>query len=69
MTVFQELNDQGITILLVTHERDIAAYTKRVVTLRDGRIVGDREVTDRRNALDDLARMPVIDDPDEGSAG
>ncbi len=62
MTVFQELNDQGITILLVTHEPDIADYTKRVVVLRDGRITSDRAVASRRNARDDLARMPVVDD-------
>jgi putative ABC transport system ATP-binding protein len=62
MTVFQELNDQGITILLVTHEPDIANYTKRKIVLRDGRIINDRPVTDRGNARDDLARMPVVDD-------
>ncbi|MFH1689369.1 MAG: ABC transporter ATP-binding protein [Candidatus Eisenbacteria bacterium] len=62
MTVFQELNDQGITILLVTHEPDIAAYTKRVVVLRDGRIISDRPVKDRGKATDDLARMPVVHD-------
>jgi putative ABC transport system ATP-binding protein len=62
MTVFQELNDQGITILLVTHEPDIAEYTKRVVVLRDGRITSDRAVTNRRNAIEDLAKIPVVDD-------
>ena len=62
MTVFQELNDQGITILLVTHEPDIADYTKRVIVLRDGRVTNDRAVTNRRNAREDLARMPVVDD-------
>ena len=62
MTVFQELNDQGITILLVTHEPDIANYTKRKIVLRDGRIISDRPVTDRGDARDDLARMPVVDD-------
>ncbi len=62
MTVFQELNDQGITILLVTHEPDIAEYTKRIVVLRDGRIISDREVAGRRDATVDLARMPARDD-------
>jgi putative ABC transport system ATP-binding protein len=62
MTLFQELNEQGITILLVTHEQDIASYTKRVITLRDGRITSDRLVTARRNAAADLAKMPVLDD-------
>ena len=62
MTVFQELNDQGITILLVTHEPDIAEYTKRIVVLRDGHIISDREVAVRRDAGADLARMPAQDD-------
>jgi len=62
MTVFQELNDQGITILLVTHEPDIAEYTKRIVVLRDGRIISDREVAGRRDARADLARMPARED-------
>jgi putative ABC transport system ATP-binding protein len=62
MTLFQELNDQGITILLVTHEPDIANYTKRKIVLRDGRIISDRAVEDRRNAREDLAGMPAVDD-------
>jgi len=62
MAVFQELNEQGITVLLVTHEQDIASYTKRVITLRDGVITSDRLVTDRRDAAADLATMPVLDD-------
>jgi putative ABC transport system ATP-binding protein len=62
MTVFQELNDQGITILLVTHEPDIAEYTKRIVVLRDGHIISDREVATRRNARSDLAAMPAKED-------
>jgi putative ABC transport system ATP-binding protein len=69
MTVFQELNDQGITILLVTHEQDISGYTKRVITLRDGRITSDRRVADRRSAADDLATMPVLDDLLDDVAG
>jgi putative ABC transport system ATP-binding protein len=43
MALFQELNDQGITILLVTHEHDVAGYARRVVELRDGRVVRDIE--------------------------
>jgi len=41
MELFQELNDQGITVLLVTHEHDIARYAKRLIEMRDGRIVRD----------------------------
>ncbi len=62
MTVFQELNEQGITILLVTHEPDIAEYTKRIVVLRDGHIISDRAVARRRDARSDLAAMPAQDD-------
>jgi putative ABC transport system ATP-binding protein len=47
MGVFQKLNDQGITIVMVTHELDIARYTKRMVVLRDGKIVTDEPVRDR----------------------
>ncbi len=41
MGVFQKLNDQGMTIVMVTHELDIAQYTKRMVVMRDGKVVGD----------------------------
>jgi putative ABC transport system ATP-binding protein len=55
MALFQELNDQGITIVLVTHEPDIAVYAKRIVEVRDGRIRRDMPVTNRRSAASDLA--------------
>jgi len=54
MRLFQELNDQGITIILVTHEPDIAAYAKRIVEVRDGKIRHDEPVKNRRSALADL---------------
>lgn len=57
MALFQELNDQGITILLVTHEPDIASYAKRIVEVRDGRIRRDEVVRERRNAAADLREM------------
>jgi putative ABC transport system ATP-binding protein len=41
MSVFQDLNDQGITILIVTHEPDIAAYAPRVITMKDGHVMSD----------------------------
>jgi putative ABC transport system ATP-binding protein len=56
MALFQALNDQGITIVLVTHEPDIAAYAKRIIEVRDGRIRRDEAVEHRRNAADDLER-------------
>jgi putative ABC transport system ATP-binding protein len=62
MALFQELNDQGITILLVTHEHDIAAYAKRIVEVRDGRIIRDVAVQNRRFASDDLATAGNAED-------
>ena len=55
--VFQKLNDQGITIVMVTHELDIARYTKRTVVLRDGRIVTDEPVRERLVAETELRRL------------
>ncbi|MCL2479795.1 MAG: ABC transporter ATP-binding protein [Treponema sp.] len=54
MGLFQELNEQGKTIVMVTHEPELASYTKRIVTLRDGALVSDTLVNNRRNALQDL---------------
>lgn len=55
MSTFQELNEQGITIILVTHEHDIAQYAKRIVVLRDGLIVKDKKVKERRDAKAEVA--------------
>jgi putative ABC transport system ATP-binding protein len=55
LSLFQELNDQGVTIILVTHEHDIAQYAKRVVELRDGVVIRDEAIADRRSAAADLA--------------
>jgi putative ABC transport system ATP-binding protein len=57
MGVFQNLNAQGITIVMVTHELDIARYTKRNLIMRDGRVVSDVLVTDRLNAEQELRRL------------
>jgi putative ABC transport system ATP-binding protein len=54
MALFQSLNDRGITIVLVTHEPDVAAYAKRIVEFRDGSIRRDEIVKNRRNAAADL---------------
>ena len=50
MAVFQHLNEQGKTVVLITHEPDIAEYAKRVVVFRDGKVVEDRPVASRREA-------------------
>jgi len=57
MGVFQKLNDQGITIVMVTHELDIARYTKRNIVMRDGRIVTDTKVERRLNADHELKQL------------
>ena len=57
MGVFQKLNDQGITIVMVTHELDIARYTRRNVILRDGNIVSDTMVASRLNAEKELQQL------------
>src|SRR4051812_41466940 len=57
MALFQELNDQGITIMLVTHEPDVAQYAKRIVEVRDGHIRRDHPVLNRRRAADDLKAL------------
>jgi len=57
MGVFQKLNDAGITIVMVTHELDIARYTKRTVILRDGKILTDEKVAERLNAEAELKKL------------
>ncbi len=59
LSLFQELNAQGITILIVTHERDIAACADRVIELRDGLVIRDEAVADRRNAAHELTTISV----------
>jgi putative ABC transport system ATP-binding protein len=54
MTLFQRLNAQGITIILVTHEPDIALYTKRIVEMKDGLVIRDMRLKNQRNAEEDL---------------
>jgi putative ABC transport system ATP-binding protein len=59
MGIFQQLNiERGITILLITHELDIAQYATRLIGFRDGRLVFDRPITDRKLADEELAKLP-----------
>jgi putative ABC transport system ATP-binding protein len=50
MALFQKLNDEGITLVLVTHEPDVATYAKRLTKFRDGLLVEDGPVANRRRA-------------------
>lgn len=62
MALLQELNGQGRTIIFVTHEPDIAAFSQRTITLRDGRMIKDVLNQQVRSAKDMLATLPVLDD-------
>ena len=62
MQIFQELNEQGLTIMLVTHEPDIAQFAKRIVVFRDGKIRKDERVEKRPRAAEVLLKMPAMDD-------
>src|SRR5207253_2951707 len=60
MDIFQRLNrEQGITLVLVTHEPDIAQYAKRVVVFKDGKINRDYQIAEQRNAAEELKLLPV----------
>jgi putative ABC transport system ATP-binding protein len=61
MGIFKQLNERGITIIMVTHESDIAAYARRNVVMRDGLILKDFNVTQRLNAATELEKIAPID--------
>jgi putative ABC transport system ATP-binding protein len=66
MEIFQRLNaERGITVLVITHEPDIAEYATRLIAFRDGRIVQDRPVARRRMATDELAALPPPEDAEQ----
>ena len=58
MELFQELNEQGKTIIIVTHELDIAAMTKRNIIFKDGKVIEDKIIPNPVNAKKELAKMP-----------
>ena len=62
MEIFQNLNDKGLTIVLVTHELDIAQFAKRVLVFRDGKIRKDDLVANRPNASEVLKTLPTLED-------
>jgi putative ABC transport system ATP-binding protein len=59
MAIFQQLNERGITVIMVTHEPDIAAYAKRNVMMRDGVILSDHLVLQRADAASQLQQQPA----------
>ena len=62
MEIFQNLNDKGLTIVLVTHEHDISQFAKRVLVFRDGKIRKDERVLNRPTAADVLKTLPTLED-------
>jgi putative ABC transport system ATP-binding protein len=64
MVIFQRLNAAGKTVVLVTHEHDIACHAKRIIRFKDGHLVADEEVTDRLDAEQVLAAMPKEEEED-----
>jgi putative ABC transport system ATP-binding protein len=70
MDIFQRLNrERGITLVLVTHEPDIAAYADRVVVFKDGRIQKDYRVTAPRDAAEELRNLPAVDEDEVEEEG
>ncbi|HYE75400.1 MAG TPA: macrolide ABC transporter ATP-binding protein, partial [Blastocatellia bacterium] len=66
MEIFQRLNrEQGITLVLVTHEPDIAQYADRVVVFKDGKIKKDEPVLEPADASEELKRIPVVSDDED----
>jgi len=61
MAIFQGLNERGITVVLITHEPDIAQYTKRNVRVKDGLISSDEAVARQLNAPAELAALPPLE--------
>ena len=62
MALFQELNSRGLTIILVTHEADIALFTQRTIVFKDGRIRKDEPVKDPPRAAEVLLTLPTLED-------
>jgi len=62
MEIFQSLNDKGLTIVLVTHEHDIAQFARRSLVFRDGKIRRDEPVQKRASAAEVLKTLPVLEE-------
>ncbi len=62
MDIFQKLNDEGLTIVLVTHEPDIAQFAKRSIQFRDGKIRRDERIQNRPRASEVIKNLPTLED-------
>jgi putative ABC transport system ATP-binding protein len=66
MEIFQRLNrERGITLVLVTHEHDIAQYAQRVVVFKDGKIKKDYEIDEPRDAAEELRNLPAVEEDED----
>jgi len=60
MQIFQQVNNEGRTVVMVTHEWDIAQFAKRIVIVRDGKVVEDTVVQNRRSVADNAQKTPAV---------
>ena len=58
MSIFQRLNDEGMSVIIVTHEADVARFANRIIRFQDGRLTSDETLQERAGASEMLARMP-----------
>ena len=58
MSIFQRLNDEGMSVIIVTHEADVARFANRIIRFQDGRLTSDETLQERASASEMLARMP-----------
>ena len=58
MSIFQRLNDEGMSVIIVTHEADVARFANRIVRFQDGQLLSDEKSRRRENALEMLAKLP-----------
>lgn len=66
MEIFQRLNrERGLTLVLVTHEQDIAQYAQRVVVFKDGKIKKDYQIEEQRDAAEELRNIPVVEEDED----
>ena len=58
MSIFQRLNDEGMSVIIVTHEADVARFANRIIRFQDGRLISDEKSRKRESALEMLAKLP-----------
>jgi len=65
MSIFQRLHSEGRTVVMVTHEYDVAMHCRRTIRFKDGRVIADEAVGAPRDALEEMARLPRFGDEEE----